>query len=106
MHRFVWLRTYGELPMPPLVIRHLCGHGHCFNPRHLASGTQRENVEDERRHGTLQLGESHHNAKLTEEQVREIRQSALGLRRLAEIYGVRPETIHKIRTYRAWKHVA
>jgi hypothetical protein len=50
-------------------------------------------------------GEDKKNAKLTETQVREIRNSTITQRHLAKIYGVSPCQISKIRTGKEWKHL-
>lgn len=51
-------------------------------------------------------GEAHSNAKLTEDQVREIRASKATNRALAAIYGVNIATISYVRTRKTWKQVA
>lgn len=51
-------------------------------------------------------GEAHANAKLTEEQVGEIRSSTATQRELARIYGVNQSNISYIRRGKTWKQVA
>jgi hypothetical protein len=60
--------------------------------------THKENVADDRR------GEDNHNAKLTEEQVLEIRKLATYMTRndIARTYSVVPETIDAIIHRRSW----
>jgi hypothetical protein len=66
--------------------------GLCDGPRHLVTG------------------EDHHNAKLTAEDVREIRRlyqpGSYGTPRLAKQFGVNAKTIHLIISGRTWKEVA
>ena len=50
-------------------------------------------------------GEKHPKAKLTEEQVKEIRTSNLKAKELAKIYGVARRNIYAIRNGKSWKHV-
>ena len=53
-----------------------------------------------------QLGEKHHNAKLTAEAVRQIRASPLPSSALAAIYGVTPSNIDFVRNGKTWRHVS
>lgn len=54
---------------------HSCGNGHrgCIAGKHLRWATHIENEEDKKIHGTLPQGETHHSAKLTREDVINIR---------------------------------
>jgi hypothetical protein len=58
-----------------LVVRHKCDESKCVNPEHLETGTQQDNVDDciERGRRRYNKGEKHHNSKLTDDEVREIR---------------------------------
>jgi hypothetical protein len=59
--------------------------------------------------GNFPKGEHHHSAKLTEEQVREIRQRyvfrVVGSDQLARQYGITPGNVRQIVTRRIWKDV-
>jgi HNH endonuclease len=72
--------------------------------------TQKNNIADKWKHGTYQIGEKASNARLTAEQVREIRRrwAAGGITQVAlgKEYGVANVTICAIVTRRIWKHVA
>jgi hypothetical protein len=46
-----------------------------------------------------------YNAKLTEEQVRDIRAATKGIRRLHLQYGVSRSTVDAIRSRRNWRHL-
>ena len=79
---------------------------------HLKWGTRKQNVQDmisKGRHRTNpNKGEKHHRAKLTKEEVLEIRiLSSRGfvLTDLAKMYGVTTAEIHHIVTRRTWKEV-
>lgn len=67
--------------------------------------TQRENMEDCRRHGTAVVGERHHRAKLTERDVRNIISSGRPGVELARHYGVSKSAISRIRNGKSWRHI-
>lgn len=70
-HRISWALFNGR--WPKAWVLHRCGNPGCVRPDHLYEGGPVENSEDARRHGTLAQGESHGSAKLTDDQVEEIR---------------------------------
>lgn len=76
----------------------------CVNPAHLRWGTQAQNCADIAVVGNRK-GEKHHNAKLTEEQVREIRSCDESTKSLAERFGVHWVTIQDVRNRRTWNHL-
>lgn len=83
----------GEIP-DGLVVRHKCRNRHCVNPEHLETGTQSENVADTLRDGTMARGEKMGSAKLTEDQVRDIRNRVNQTHQaLADEFGVSRRTI-------------
>jgi hypothetical protein len=92
--RYYGYRVFYEMangPIPEgLVIDHRCENPPCVNPEHLEAVPQRINA---RRGGA---------AKLTEEQVAEIRASDELQRVLAERYGVAACTISNILAGRRW----
>ena len=90
-------------------------------PENLRWATAKENHADAMEHGThtsfLIKGERHGHAKLTEDQVREIRSHPYELykrgssilavsRKLATHYGVLPGTIKAVLTRKNWGHVS
>lgn len=50
-------------------------------------------------------GEEHHGAKLTDERVKYILRSPLGLNDLARMFGVDKGTIWRVQVGRTWRHV-
>ena len=76
-HRRAYELEHG--PLPPhdpktrSSVRHSCHNKPCCNPRHLSVGTHKENMQDSERDGKHQAHERHGLARLTEEQIDEIR---------------------------------
>lgn len=96
----------GPPPTPRHHAAHSCGNGHkgCCAKRHLSWKTPKENQEDRLIHGTHDRGERSANAKLTENDVREIRAliSFLTQKEIAERYGVAPSRISRIKRRKNW----
>lgn len=106
-HRIAWEFAYGTIPDGMLVC-HACDNPPCCNPSHLFLGTDRDNAQDRERKGRRKpaVGSKHGSAKLTEEQVREIRsREGISLRALGRLYGMSPGHIGCIRRGDKWKHV-
>ena len=105
-HRAVYQEAHGDLP-EGMVVLHTCDNPRCINLDHLIAGTQSENVRDMISKGRDNYvnpkGESHGQARLTEEQVAEVRASSDIQRVLAARYGVSRTAISAIKTGRSWK---
>lgn len=107
-HRLAYYAQHGQFTPRGIVLRHKCDNPKCCNPAHLVVGTRAENNQDRDdrgRHVALR-GEKHGCAKLTPEQVLEIRAAPSHTRGIARLYGVSYAAISSIRTGRAWKHLA
>lgn len=82
---------------------HTCDTTLCFNPEHLWYGTQGDNMKDCYAKGRRSsIGSRNGNAKLTIEQVQEIRKSQEWAKVLAPRYGVCKATIWRIRAGERW----
>jgi hypothetical protein len=73
--------------------------------------THKSNASDMLLHGTRPLGERVHNAKLTDDQVREIRRDPekngfAKYDRIAAMYSIKPRTARAICSRHSWKHIA
>jgi len=108
-HRHVCRLAHGAPPTPRLLALHSCDNPPCINKHHLRWGTYKTNAEDRTKRGRGLLGETHHKAKLTEAQVREIKaRLAAGepRQRLADEFGVTNGSIWMIDKGINWRHVA
>ncbi len=82
---------------------HTCDTPNCWNPDHLFTGINADNVKDKVAKGRQARGASH--GKLTEEQVLLIRASPLPKKALGRLYGVAAATIWAIKNRKSWRHL-
>lgn len=110
-HRIAWAVAYEEDPGDDLVLHH-CDRVDCVNPIHLYLGDQTDNMQDVKARGGWDVfssfGEENPNAKLTADQVREIRtrykEEDVVQRDLAAEYGVSPSLISMVVNEVQWPH--
>ena len=115
-HRFSFLIHGGILtPEKPCVL-HSCDNPSCCNPNHLFAGSQDENISDMVQKGrnnrtgiSVCIGQKHGMAKLTENNVIEMRclysSGKYSTRCLAKKYGVSRSVIQDVIHRRAWIHI-
>lgn len=105
-HRFAYQMLVGAIPSGLLVCHH-CDNRRCVNPEHLFLGTDLDNAKDKIRKGRHQstAGDKNGNAKLTPEEIAEIRRSGEGRSTLAKRFSVSRSTIDGILTRKRWKHI-
>lgn len=96
---------HGPRPSPKHHTRHLDGDQINNRADNLAWGTCEENGQDRVRHGTQVRGKDHPLAKLTEDDVRYIRNSPQGRKAMASAFGVAHSLIYRIRKRKSWAHV-
>lgn len=98
---------HGPAPTKHHQAGHSCGKGHlgCYNPNHIRWVTPKQNIDDQRCHGTLARGAKKSTCILTEEQVREIRsmRGVIGAPTLAKRYNVSSTAIYSIWNGKKWK---
>lgn len=108
VHAMVCEAFHGPRPTPKHLVAH--GDGNPANNRadNLRWATYAENEADKRAHGRSLIGERHHQAKLTEQQVREIRArhgAGEQQKTLAAEFEVATYAIWSIVHRRTWRHV-
>lgn len=102
-HRVAFMLSYNQAPD---VVRHTCDNPSCCNPKHLIGGSHADNVRDRVERGRSAVGVKNGRAKLTEDQVREIRNSTKPKMALARDYGVNQKVIFDIKRKNTWRHIS
>jgi len=121
--RIVWELWHGRPLVDTLLACHFCDNPPCCNPAHIWPGTHQQNHRDAMAKGrdarglnsgvntkpeAFPRGERHHKAKLTEQDVRDIREAHRQGRSayyLQNLYPVSKPTIQAILDYVTWKDV-
>lgn len=120
-HRHSFALAGGVLTAEKPCVMHACDNRQCTNPAHLSAGSWADNNADRSKKGRsgvrsfsqaeldryslINRGSGNNSAKLTEQQVHEIRASKTGCVLLSRIYGVSKASIVAVRTRRTWAHV-
>lgn len=108
-HQYAWILFSGK-PIPTGVhVCHHCDKPYCVNPSHLFLGTTQDNTQDRHEKGRDAKGAKNGSVKLTEEQVREIRELHSSGKytkvQLSKLYGVSAWTIGSIILRQTWTHI-
>lgn len=107
-HALSWAIHFGPIPAG-LVVCHRCDNPPCVRPDHLFLGTTADNQHDKVAKGRQARGEAVGAAKLTAEQVLEIRSryanGGVSQAALAVDYDIGSGAIWAVVTRRTWKHL-
>jgi hypothetical protein len=108
-HRVSWQLHNGPIP-EGLHVCHHCDNPPCVNPAHLFLGTHRDNCVDRmlKGRGGDRKGVKHGRAKLTNEQVHEIRRLRLeGVHAfvIAKQFGISWANVYRIASKNTWTHI-
>jgi len=106
-HRVAWELEHGPV-QDGLWVLHSCDNPLCVNVEHLFLGTHDDNMEDMVSKGRSRKGVEHHNARLCDQDVCDIRyRHAAGENRqkIAADYGIAPGYVNKIVRREVWAHV-
>lgn len=103
-HRFSYEEFVGPIP-DEMHVLHKCDVRTCVNPDHLFVGTHDDNMKDSSRKGRKPRGEDNRAAKLSADDVREIRKwMKAGVRQelIAKCFGISQSAVGNISTAKSW----
>lgn len=114
-HRLAWTLTHGSIPSGMHVL-HKCDNPSCIEPKHLFLGSHADNMRDAwvkgrktmsesflRYANSAKPGEKNGRAKLTRQQVEEIRRCGGRQKEVAAKFGVSKSAVSMIRTNQTWR---
>lgn len=104
VHRISYKLFVGPL-LDSEDVLHKCDNSLCIRPDHLYIGDDVDNARDRTERNRSAMGERNGNAKLTADDVVEIRRSVDGNRELARRFHVTHKTIAQICNNETWKNV-
>jgi len=104
-HQKAWIEKNGPIP-DKLFVCHSCDNRACINPDHLFLGTPKDNSTDMVEKDRQAKGEECGNSKLTEKQVKEIRNSPESSRKVAAKFGISKTNVLDIKRKKIWRHLA
>jgi hypothetical protein len=117
-HVAAFSATHGAVH-PGHEVLHSCDNPPCFNPDHVRGGTHLDNIADAVARKRFPVGATHRNARLSAESVAEMQRlysrsahnrgrrplpGEYSLSRLAEMFGVSLQYVHKVVTGQRRKH--
>lgn len=111
-HRVAYCQAHG-LKLADIAgrsVRHKCDNPPCINPAHLELGTHTDNMRDmaERGRNRQPKGTGNARAKLTEQQVRDVRAmlaAGFSQRRVAADFCIDSSVVCRINTRKIWGHI-
>lgn len=107
-HRFSYEQFVGRIPKG-LFVCHRCDRPDCVRPDHLFTGTAKENTADAVRKNRMSHGAQHWCAKLSESDVRAVRElfdsGRATITQLARRHGMSVVCMRHVLIRETWKHV-
>lgn len=106
-HRVAYEFEFGPFNKK-LHVLHKCDNPSCVNPHHLFLGTQQDNIDDMLNKGRSAKGERAHSAKLSGNQVKQIKiliKEGFSASVIAKKFKVHKSTIKDIKSKRTWLHI-
>lgn len=105
-HRLSYEAFVGKVP-EGLCVLHKCDNPPCINPKHLFTGTVKDNGQDMAQKGRSPRGEKCGMAKLTSTEVKTIRslKGFVGTKKLSQMFQVSRVHINRILTAKRWNHL-
>jgi hypothetical protein len=106
-HRVAYELSHGSIS-DDLDVCHTCDNPPCVRPDHLFAGSGLENIQDRNRKGRQAKGEKIHTAKLTENDVLEIRSlrgKGMTYVELSESFGVGVDYMGALCRGKYWRHL-
>lgn len=101
-NRRMCLLAHGEPANPKMEAAHSCGVRKCVNPNHLSWKTKLQNAADRLIHGTDTRGSRSPCAKLSWDDVRQIRASTEIAEKIAPKFGISSKQVRRIRAGKQW----
>ena len=109
VHRAICEDVHSPSPFVDRLAIHSCGNGHlgCCSRRHVSWGSAQDNADDREDHGRTRRGEDAGPAKLSDQDVLEIRilAASSSQEEIAKRFGVTQGTISHILTGKTWRHI-
>lgn len=105
-HRAAYQLIHGPIP-GGLYLLHSCDTPSCYNPNHVAPGTQLQNIREASARGRLKRNpENSHTAIINFAKAREIRHlrktQKIKIKHLAEMFGISIESVSNVLYNRTW----
>jgi hypothetical protein len=103
-HRLAFEWSFANF-IPSMFVLHRCDNPACCEPSHLFQGTNSDNVADMMAKGRNIMGMRVGNSKLSDADIRAIKNDNRVQRIIAEQYGVDQSTISDIKAGQSWRHI-